>query len=103
MASVNSYNIVLLMGYVSTEPIFNRAIDRSTSLCRFDMATNEKFYNDKSKAEFHRVVTWGKRAEFCNKWLKKGRQIAVTGKLRHRSYNDDEGTKGKITEVMQMK
>jgi len=104
MSDRSSYNYVLLVGYVSNDPNFKKVRNEQTSMCRFDIATNEAFRNRKtdnvdSHTEFHRIVTWGKRAEFCSKWLKKGRLLTITGKLRHRTYKDNDGIKRRITEV----
>lgn len=104
MSNVNSINTVILVGYVSTEVDFKKAKDVNTSIARFSLATNEVFYyrkakEPKTKTEFHYIVAWGSVAEFCDKWLKKGRLVAINGTLRHRTYKDEDGKKRRITEV----
>jgi single-strand DNA-binding protein len=68
------------------------------------LATSES-WNDKNgqrqeRTEWHRVVVWGKRAEICSKYLAKGRQVYVEGRIQTRSYDDKEGNKRYITEVI---
>ncbi|CAA9195052.1 Single-stranded DNA-binding protein [Flavobacterium collinsii] len=68
------------------------------------IATNEKYTNDKGEkveqTEWHRVTAWGKTAEIIEKFVVKGKEVAVEGKLTHRSYDDKNGEKKFITEVV---
>ena len=73
-------------------------------VCEMRIATSES-WNDKNgqrqeRAEWHRVVVWGKQAEHCAKYLSKGRQVYVEGRIQTRSYDDKEGNKRYITEVI---
>jgi single-strand DNA-binding protein len=68
------------------------------------LATSES-WNDKNgqrqeRTEWHRIVVWGKRAEICSKYLAKGRQVYVEGRIQTRSYDDKEGNKRYITEII---
>lgn len=70
----------------------------------FSLATNES-YRDKqgervTETQWHNVVVWGKNAEFAEKYLNKGKEIAVEGKLVHRSYEASDGAKRYVTEVV---
>jgi single-strand DNA-binding protein len=66
-------------------------------LAKSSLATNETYRNAQDelvqKTEWHRLVVWGKRAEFISKLAKKGTQLAITGKLKYNSYEDSEGVK----------
>jgi single-strand DNA-binding protein len=68
------------------------------------MATNERFTDkatreNKDRTEWHRIVVWGPQAEFCEKYLDKGRQVLIEGKLRTRSWQDRDGAKRTTTEI----
>ena len=74
------------------------------AVANFTIATHES-WNDKSgqkqdKTEWHRIVVWGKQAEHCGEYLKKGRQVYVEGKLQTREWTDKEGRKNYTTEVV---
>ena len=78
---------------------------RSTGkkLANLTIATNESYKNEKGdkveKTEWHKVVAWGATAEIIEKFVTKGIQIALEGKLTHRTYDDKNGEKRYITEV----
>ena len=74
------------------------------AVANFTLATNERFFNPNTnvsdiRAEWHRIVAWGKLAEFCEKFLTQGKQVLVEGKLRTRNWQDREGNKRFTTEV----
>jgi single-strand DNA-binding protein len=68
------------------------------------IATNDSYKNEKGEkveqTEWHKVVAWGKTAEIIEKYVTKGKEIAIEGKLTHRSYDDKNGEKRYITEVV---
>jgi len=68
------------------------------------LATNEIYYNsDKEKitdTQWHKVVFYGKRAETVQKYLQKGKEIAISGKLNYSEYDDKDGNKRYITEII---
>ena len=71
---------------------------------RFPVATSE-VWNDKEgqrqeRTEWHNVVVWGKQAETCGQYLAKGRQVFVEGSIRTRQYDDKDGNKRYITEII---
>ena len=72
-------------------------------MAQFNLATSESFKNSKGESvketQWHRLVAWGKVAEVAEKYLDKGKAVAVEGKLVSRSYNDKEGKKKYISEV----
>lgn len=96
-------NSVQLIGHVGQEPEIKN-LDGGKKLANLTIATNESYKNDKGekveKTEWHRVVAWGSTAEIIEKYVTKGLQIAVEGKLTHRSYDDKNGEKRYITEVI---
>jgi len=75
-----------------------------TAVCNLRVATNES-YTDKAgqkveKVEWHRIVCFGKLGENCHKYLAKGRQVFVAGKLQTRSWEDKDGVKRFTTEIV---
>jgi single-strand DNA-binding protein len=96
-------NTVQLIGNVGNDPEI-KTFDGGRKLANLTIATNDSYKNDKGEkveqTEWHKVVAWGKTAEIIEKYVKKGLQIAVEGKLTHRSYDDKNGEKRYITEVV---
>ena len=102
MANIQSLNIVILVGRVSSDIQFDtgKGKDKNVSLARFSIATNEKYGNSKQSVQYHNVVMWGqKRAEFCKKWIKKGQLLCIKGKLKYKQWKDEEGNYRKTTQV----
>ena len=96
-------NKVLLIGNLGADPDM-RYTPSGAGVCEMRIATNES-WTDKSgekqeRTEWHRVVVWGKRAELCAKYLQKGRQCFVEGRLRTRSWEDRDGNKRYTTEIV---
>lgn len=96
-------NKVILIGNLGNDPEM-RHTPGGAGVCEFRLATNEA-WTDKSgqrqeRTEWHRIVVWGKKAEVCSKYLSKGRQVYVEGRLRTRSWEDKEGNKRYMTEVV---
>lgn len=100
MAGVNK---VILIGNLGSDPEV-RTIESGAKVANFSIATTER-YKDKNgnpvdKTEWHNIVMWRGLAEIAEKWLKKGSQIYVEGKLRTRSWDDQNGNKRYTTEIM---
>ena len=98
-----SVNKVLLIGRLGANPEI-RYTNTGTAVANFNMATSEN-WNDKNgqrqeRTEWHRVVVWGKLAELCEKYLSKGRQCFVEGRLQTRSWDDKDGNKKYTTEIV---
>jgi single-strand DNA-binding protein len=96
-------NKVILVGNLGADPDM-RFTPSGQGVCELRIATSES-WNDKNgqrqeRVEWHRVVVWGKRAEVCAKYLSKGRQVYVEGRIQTRNYDDKEGNKRYITEVI---
>jgi single-strand DNA-binding protein len=96
-------NRVQLIGNVGNDPEIKN-LEGGKKLVNLTIATNESYKNDKGEkveqTEWHRVVAWGKTAEIIEKYVTKGNQVAIEGKLSHRSYDDKNGEKRYITEVV---
>ena len=99
----NLRNKVQLIGNLGNAPeIIN--LESGKKLAKFAIATNESYRNAKGETvketQWHNLVAWGKTAEIVEKYLTKGNEVAIEGKLTSRSYEDKEGNKKYITEVV---
>ena len=96
-------NKVQLIGHVGNDPEIKN-FEGGRMLASFSLATTDSYKNDKGEkvdeTQWHRVVAWGKTAELIDKYVNKGKEIAVEGKLTHRSYDGKDGDKRYITEVV---
>ena len=96
-------NKVQLIGHVGQDPEIKN-LDGGKKVANLTIATNDSYKNDKGEkveqTEWHKVVAWGKTAEIIEKYVTKGKEIAIEGKLTHRSYDDKNGEKRYITEVV---
>ncbi|WP_276389282.1 single-stranded DNA-binding protein [Eudoraea chungangensis] len=95
-------NKVQLIGHLGQDPeIVN--LDNGGKLAKFSVATNENYRNSEgdkvTETQWHQIVAWGKTAEIAENYLVKGKEIALDGKLIHRSFESKEGKKRYITEV----
>ncbi|RZJ36038.1 MAG: single-stranded DNA-binding protein [Flavobacterium sp.] len=96
-------NKVQLIGNTGNDPeIIN--LESGRKLAKLTIATNESYKNEKGEritdTQWHNVVAWGKTAEIIEKFVAKGKEIAIEGKLNHRSYEDKNGEKKYYTEVI---
>ena len=96
-------NSVQLIGNVGQEPEIKN-LEGGKKLANISIATNEVYYRENGdkveQTQWHRVTAWGKTAEIIEKFVTKGKEIAIEGKLTHRSYDDKDGNKRFITEVV---
>ena len=95
-------NKVQLIGNLGQDPeIMN--MENGTKLAKFSIATSDSYKNAKGEkvedTQWHNIIAWGKTAEIVENYLVKGKQVAVEGKLTHRSYETKDGEKRYITEV----
>ena len=95
-------NKVQLIGNLGTKPEIKNT-ENGKKLAQFNVATHESYRNAKgekvTETQWHRVIAWGKVAEIAEKYLDKGKEVAIEGKLINRSYTDKEGNKKYISEV----
>ncbi len=94
MASVNK---AILVGHVGKEPEF-RETKSGDTVANFSLATNSG-YGDNKTTDWHRVVFFGKTADVIKKYVHKGDQIYVEGRISTRSYDDKDGVKRYVTEI----
>ncbi|MBL0745144.1 single-stranded DNA-binding protein [Chryseolinea lacunae] len=98
----NLRNRVTLIGRLGRDPEV-RVFDSGTKKVSFSLATDDAYKNDKGEkvkeTQWHNLVVWGKLADVAEKYLKKGQEIAVEGKLVHREYENASGEKRYITEI----
>ena len=95
-------NKVQLIGNLGNAPEV-KTIESGKKLARFSVATNESYRNATgekvTETTWHNLVAWGKVADIAEKYLTKGSEVAIEGKLINRSYTDKDGNKKYITEV----
>lgn len=96
-------NRVQLIGNLGNDPEMI-TLDSGKKLAKFSLATNEHYTDaegkKQTKTEWHNLVAWNKTAEIIEKYITKGKEIAVEGKLTNRSWDDKEGNKRYTTEVV---
>ncbi|MBP6001403.1 MAG: single-stranded DNA-binding protein [Flavobacterium sp.] len=95
-------NRVQLIGHVGQDPEVKTVNNKKVAT--LTIATNDFYFNEKGdkveQTEWHRITAWGKTAEIIEKYVTKGKEIAVEGKLTHRSYDDKDGNKRYVTEIL---
>ena len=95
-------NKVQLIGNLGQNPEI-KTLDGGKKLARFNIATNESYRNASGEkiieTQWHNLVAFGKLAEIVEKYIIKGSEVAVEGKLTYRTYNDKEGNKRYFTEI----
>jgi single-strand DNA-binding protein len=96
-------NRVQLIGNLGNDPEII-SLDSGKKLAKFSIATNESYKNQEGErvtdTQWHNVVAWGKTAEIIETYVTKGKEVAIEGKLSHRSYDDTNGNKRYSTEVV---
>ena len=95
-------NKVILMGRLTRDPEVRYTTTNNTLVCTFSLAVNRRFARQGADqtADFFNVVAWDKTGEFCSKYFKKGQQVGVVGRLQTRNYDDKDGKKVYVTEVV---
>ena len=96
-------NKVQLIGNLGANPeVVN--LESGKKLAKFSIATNESYKNAKGEkvedTQWHNVIAWGKTAEIVENYLTKGNEVAIEGKLVNRNYDDKDGNKRYVTEVV---
>lgn len=96
-------NRVQLIGHVGADPEV-KTTSSNKKVANVRLATSDYYYNDAGEkieqTEWHRLTVWGKLAETIEKYVKKGKEMAVEGKLVHRSFEDKEGQKRTVSEIV---
>ncbi|MFA7537296.1 MAG: single-stranded DNA-binding protein, partial [Desulfuromonadales bacterium] len=98
-----SVNKVILVGNLGKDPEL-RYTPSGAAVANFTLATSERFKDRdgqmQDKTEWHNIVVWRQLAEICGKYLHKGKQVYIEGKIQSRSYDDRDGNKRYITEIV---
>ena len=98
-----SVNKAILVGNLGKDPEI-RFTGTGRAVCKFPLATTTSWNDNdgqrQERTEWHNVIVWGKQGENCGKFLSKGRQVFVEGEIRSRSYDDKDGNKRYITEIV---
>jgi len=96
-------NKVQLIGRAGNDPEI-KSFDNGKKMANINLATNDHYTNQKGEkveeTQWHKVVAWGKTAELIEKYVSKGKEIAIEGKLATRTYDDKNGDKKYVTEVV---
>lgn len=96
-------NKVILFGNIGNDPLI-KTFEGGNKNAKFSLATSSKYKdkdgNDMNNTQWHNIVFWGKLAELCEKYIKKGSPLIVEGEIRYRSYEDKNGETKYITEII---
>src|SRR5690349_23384538 len=92
-------NKVLIAGRLTRDPEM-RALASGKHVTQFSVATTEYAGNGKERPEYHNIVTWDRLAEVCGRYLGKGQQVAIEGRLQTRTWDDEKGLRHWKTEIV---
>jgi single-strand DNA-binding protein len=96
-------NKVILIGNLGKDPEL-RYLPSGQAVTKFSLATGSRWKDKEGqwqdRTDWHNIVAFGKTAEICNEYLKKGRQVYIEGRVQTRSYDDRDGNKKWITEII---
>jgi len=99
---MSSLNKAMLIGRLGQDPEV-RYTQSNTAVANFSLATNERFKDRngewQERTEWHRIVAWGRTAEICQEYLKKGSLVYIEGPIQTREWEDKDGQKKYTTEV----
>lgn len=94
-------NKVVLMGRLTKDPETRYTQTSNTQVTSFTLAVNRRFSKEgQPSADFINIIAWNKTAEFVSKYFKKGQQVGVIGRIQTRNYDDEQGQKHYVTEVV---
>ena len=95
-------NKVILMGRLTRDPEVRYTQTSNTLVASFSLAVNRRFarQGEERQADFINIVAWNKTGKFVSKYFKKGHQVAVIGRLQTRTWDDEQGQKHYVTEVI---
>lgn len=96
-------NSVKLIGRLGQDPEV-KTLDKGNKFAKFSLATSDSFTtkdgNRQEQTQWHNIVVWGNLAGICEKYLKKGKEIAIDGRLTYRTWEDKNGTKHTSSEIV---
>lgn len=100
---MSGINKVIIIGRLGADPEL-KTVSNGNNVARLSVATSETWVDKdgqkQERTEWHRIVVWGKLADLCGKYLTKGRQVYLEGRLQTRSWEDPQGQKKYTTEVV---
>jgi single-strand DNA-binding protein len=100
---MSGVNKVIVIGRLGADPEV-KTVGSGQQVARLSVATSENWTDregqKQERTEWHRIVAWGKLADLCGKYLVKGRQVYVEGRLQTRSWEDPQGQKRYTTEIV---
>lgn len=97
-------NKALIVGHLGSDPE-GRLLENQNAVCNFSVATSESWKDkdtgqQQERTEWHRIVVYGKLAEICSKYLKKGSKVFIEGQLKTRKWQDKDGRDCYTTEIV---
>ncbi len=94
-------NKIMLIGRLTQDPEV-RLTTTNKSLCQFRLAVSRKYLKqgEAPQADFFQIVAWEKTSEFCSNYFRKGQKVAIIGRLHNRTWDDSEGKRHYITEII---
>lgn len=92
-------NKVFLIGNLTRDPELSET-SNGIAYCRFSIAVNKTSSDGERTADYFNITTWRGQAENCGKYLAKGRKVAIVGSLQNRSYEDKDGNKRTVTDIV---
>ena len=94
-------NKVILVGNLTRDPELTET-PSGVAVCRFSIAVSRDYANSEGNREtdFFNITVWRGRAEVCGKYLKKGNKVAIVGSIQTRSYEDKDGIKRNVTDIV---
>ncbi|NVO19606.1 MAG: single-stranded DNA-binding protein [Bacteroidetes bacterium] len=96
-------NNVKLIGHLGHDPEL-RTLEKGNKVASFSLATSDVYTdkegNRKEQTEWHNIVAWGNLAETCEKYLKKGKEVAIDGRLTYKNWEDKSGVKHTSAEII---
>lgn len=99
----NLKNRVQLIGRLGADPEI-KTFESKKKVARFSLATDDEYTSKEGQkvkqTQWHQLVVWGKLVDVCEKYVKKGAEIAIEGKLTYRSWDDKDGKSHNITEIL---
>ena len=95
-------NKVCLIGRLTKDPEVRYTQTNNTLVASFNLAVNRRFVNEgeERQADFIPIVAWAKTGEFCSKYFKKGQQVGIVGRIQTGNWDDEQGNKHHVTEVI---
>ena len=95
-------NVAILIGRLVADPELRYIPSTGKAVATFNLAVDRGFTgkNGQKQTDFFNIVVWGKTAENCSNYIGKGRQVAIKGSIQNRSYEDNNGAKKYITEIV---